>query len=756
MKHPIKLLTLLLLAPLVALHAAEPVTPPGDRNLPINQIYPPEAFYHNGKGGRVLDVTKAPFNAKGDGKTDDTKALCAAMRFLLANREQIKGVDREGKPYSYFDAKYAGDAWIMYLPDGEYLVSDTISTGWPAKAYDIKQGWGNAAWNTITSPEAETADLQLRGELNYFLRIEGQSRAKTIIRLKDHCPGFEAGKLKKVLTYHLLKCGSSANNGNDLQNLTIHTGKGNPGAVGLAWDSSDWGRLYNLAIISGDGSGRAGLMMESRNAHGYHRDLLIDGFDVGIEAIAVNVNHITLEYATLKNQRQVAIRMGRGMQFSMSARKVLTQNAPVAMKVAKCAQLVLIESELNGSGSGGSAISIDAYGALLARDVALSGYGAAIEADGKVVLAENTIQETVVGKAVSAVEGVPARTLRLPVKESPVILPESDLSKWANVDEFGAKGDGLTDDTEAVQRAMNSGKPVVWFPKAHYAINGSVDIPSSVREVNFLAAAIYRRDPKQKPDLTTKEAIALAIVGEPAEAKRSALFRVSKTSKEPLLLHQSLTLGGVFFDHEALRPVVLEDLAVFHFFQRYKAARNDMLFPGSVAMHTSGHRLYRNASPEGEPKEVFVNNVMGFGVGGENGTLGVENVHAWVRSMQNLHQPIEWAFRNSTVWCLGFKTEYGENPTTTFHLSDRTQFEALGGIQHVRHKTTEVPMIISRDSRLSMSFVTFGGSKGVPYTVLLQAEDNGESTKILDSQFDRRRSEMPGETMVPLLTNSPK
>jgi hypothetical protein len=129
MKHTLPLLTALLLAPLGALHAAEPVKPPGDRNLPINQIYPPEAFYHNGKGGRVLDVTKPPFNAKGDGKTDDTKALCDAMRFLMANREQIKGVDREGKPYSYFDAKYAEDAWIMYLPDGEYLVSDTISTG---------------------------------------------------------------------------------------------------------------------------------------------------------------------------------------------------------------------------------------------------------------------------------------------------------------------------------------------------------------------------------------------------------------------------------------------------------------------------------------------------------------------------------------------------------------------------------------------------------------------------------------------------
>ncbi len=34
--HTLRLLTSLLLAPLVALHATEPVTPPGDRNLPIN------------------------------------------------------------------------------------------------------------------------------------------------------------------------------------------------------------------------------------------------------------------------------------------------------------------------------------------------------------------------------------------------------------------------------------------------------------------------------------------------------------------------------------------------------------------------------------------------------------------------------------------------------------------------------------------------------------------------------------------------
>ena len=164
---------------LVALHAAQSVIPCGDRNLPINQVYPPQAFYHNGKGGRVLDVTKPPFNAKGDGKTDDTQALCDAMRFVKEHYE-----DLAGDGYSYATYKFAQN-WIIYLPNGEYLVSNTISQGWPARAYDIKKGFPNSGRVEVASPEAETPDLKLNGERNYGIRVVGQSRQGTVIRLKD-------------------------------------------------------------------------------------------------------------------------------------------------------------------------------------------------------------------------------------------------------------------------------------------------------------------------------------------------------------------------------------------------------------------------------------------------------------------------------------------------------------------------------------------------------------------------------------------
>jgi hypothetical protein len=108
---------------------------PGDRRPPINQVYPPEAFYHVGRGGRILDVTKPPFNAKGDGVTDDTKALIAALRFVRDNYEIHQGDD-----YSYCTKRHDRN-WVVYLPDGEYLISDTVSQGWPALAMNILKGW---------------------------------------------------------------------------------------------------------------------------------------------------------------------------------------------------------------------------------------------------------------------------------------------------------------------------------------------------------------------------------------------------------------------------------------------------------------------------------------------------------------------------------------------------------------------------------------------------------------------------------------
>ena len=717
-------------------------TTPGDRNPPINQVFPEDAFYHSGKDGRVLNVTKPPFNARGDGETDDTHALAAAMRFVRDNYEILRG---EG--YSLCAQKHNRN-WMVYLPDGEYRVSDTVSQGWPALAMNVMKGWGQVEYFAVTSPEHERElywnpaspplmhgnprtpagndndGLYLRGqyneaplydEINWNIRVIGQSRDGTVIRLDDEAPGFGEGADKAVLAFYLLQRGSNVNLGNYCENLSIDTGCGNPGAVGLRWNSSNWGGIRNVAIRSGDGRGRVGLITGANNSTGYHHDLRIEGFDTGIEIAAGRETMVTLEYATLSGQHDTAIHLGDaragGGGDNLSARKLLVQDAPTVLRAGRGGQAILIESEFRAGDEQSCALVVDSDGFLMARDVCLSGYRTAVAQDGQATAGDTRITEYVSVDPVTIQAQSPGSPPRLPIKEWPFVLPESDLSQWANVDDFGAAGDGISDDTTAVQRAMGSGKPVIYFPRVNYVINGTVDIPATVREVTACFGSIHRS--------------ASAAFDGPG------LFRVAETSPEPLLIHRAMSAGGVFVDHDADRPLVLEDLYVVFNHARDYAGEDGTLFPSAAAQDTEIWRLYRNRRPAGAPKEVFVNSSVNFGGDNADHTLGLENVRVWARMINTEHmQGALFPFKQSDAWIFGFKAEVAN---TLLKATDGSRVEVLGGTFLNFQENLVGPVVESRDSEVSAVFLLWHWA--LVAETILEREQNGETVTLSPSDF---------------------
>lgn len=717
-----------------AKQTAAPEPAPGDRHPAINQVYPPEAFHHAGKGGRVLDVTKPPFNARGNGVTDDTQALIAALRFVRDNYEILQGDD-----YSLCAQKHNRN-WVVYLPNGVYLVSDTVSQGWPALAMNILQGWNHCEFFGVESPEHERQlykpparppllhgnpktpagndndGCYLRGqynearvyaENNWNIRVIGQSRDKTVIRLKDNATGFGASVCKPLLTFYLLERGSNVNLGNYCENLTLDTGCGNPGAVGLKWNSSNWGGIRNLAIRSGDGAGRAGLVTDANNATGYHRDLRIMGFDTGMEVAAGRETMVTLEYATFSGQRKTAIRLGNaragGGGDNLSARKLLVENAPVVLRAGRAGQAILLESELQSSDEQAVALEVEPDGFLLARDLRIRGYRAAVRRHGEIAIGAGYIAEYATAEPVTLDGAAP---LRLPVKDSPLILPETDLTQWASVDDFGAVGDGIADDTAAIQRAMASGKPVVWFPRANYVVNGTVEIPATVREVTALFGAIHR-------------SVAAGFDG-------PALFRVTEPSAEPLLIRQAMSAGGVFVDHDADRPLVLEDLYVIFNHGRSYAGKDGMLFPSGAAQDTEIWRLYRNTRPQGAPKELFANSCIGFSSDNPAGTLALENVRVWARMVNTEHLPSAlYSFRRSDAWIFGFKSENGE---ALIKATEGSRVEVLGG-SFLCFNERQGPVIDSRDSTVAAVFLLWHWALA---HATIRRDERGGNTVVLD------------------------
>ncbi|MFE9442487.1 glycosyl hydrolase family 28-related protein [Streptomyces sp. NPDC006602] len=74
-------------------------------------------------------------------------------------------------------------------------------------------------------------------------------------------------------------------------------------------------------------------------------------------------------------------------------------------------------------------------------------------------------------------------TGKVPTSQIPVLTPP-DLLDWLNVQspQFGAEGDGVTDDTAAIQEAINAAGigGIVYFPRGVYRISAALDLPRGV------------------------------------------------------------------------------------------------------------------------------------------------------------------------------------------------------------------------------------------------------------------------------------
>ncbi len=428
----------------------------------------------------VIDVTSAPYNAKGDGVTDDTAAIQKAL-----NDNPDRGA-------------------TIYFPNGIYLVSDTLR-------------WGKNERNTV---------------------FWGQSRVGTVLKLKDSCPGYANPRQPKAVIW--TGNAPAQRFSNEIHSLTVDTGSGNPAACGVQFIANNQGGVTDVTIVSGDGQGVNGLDLGFSDEQGpcLIENVLVRGFDYGVRC-AKAVDGETLEHVKVEYQN-IAGFCNDGQPFT--ARDLESFNDVPAF-LANGGLNVLIDCQFKGTGAALSQPALRLEGTLMARNLKTTGYKRAIEnraGDKKGV--EGAGAEFFLSRAGANLFGGEVKPLNLPIQETPTVAWDP-LDKWKAPQAFGAKSDDGQDDSAAIQKAIDSGATTVYLPRGSYDIGDTIVIRGQVRRLIGCRAWLNTTDALRaagKPVFRFEEGAAPVVIVEGMSTDFSGGTHcfLENTARRTLVLHR--------------------------------------------------------------------------------------------------------------------------------------------------------------------------------------------------------------------------
>lgn len=446
----------------------------------------------------MIDI-RARYGAKGDGVTDDTRAIQAA---ISANIHSTNGA-------------------ILYFPAGIYLVSS------PLFYKNTAQAWSSA------------------------LTLQGENQENTIIKLADDDQLYQ----KASATEDVLDTGSQNTFGNGAGNsafdnyifdMTIDVGKGNKGAVALDFMGNNYCGLRNVTLKSSDPNhaGAIGLSM-LRYATGpcLMKNVVIDGFNYGIKAANTEYS-ATFEGLTLRNQGLYGIYNSNNV---LSIRGLVSTNrAPAICNDSSLGLITLLQALLQGGSP--SVAAIENNGTLYARSVTSAGYASVLTRNKSTVLGSSLIEYD--SGPVQSLFPSTASSLNLPVQETPQ-FEDANLAHWANVVSFGADPRGYSDSSTAIQAAIDSGATTVYFPTGKYKVTRTIFVRGSVRRINGFDS--YITPPRSAFHSANSPSPLFQIDAGTSEVTLSH-FQLGNWGDFPYS-------GIVFVEQNSARPVVLLDSA---------------------------------------------------------------------------------------------------------------------------------------------------------------------------------------------------
>jgi hypothetical protein len=667
----------------------------GDRHPHSSITIPPNAFINGEYAGNVYDVTNPPddidisalqtdlgiVDLQGDehiadprdNAKDDTLALILAMNYVIDKIVDENNCSQNGTDCTIIANDPGGSAadYVIYLPNGTYNVNDTIVYSHALRVLRYESSVGQHIVETI----ADGQQPQFTEEVFAKMRFVGQSREGVTIKLRNQSAGFnDVTNPKPVISFGKGNFNNLVAH-NAFKNITIDTNHGNQGAIGLNFSGANSAVVQNVTVRSG-GYGAIGIKQSIEATSGFMTDVTVEGFNTGIWIENFIAQQLVLEHATFTGQSEEAVRIYDSVG---TFRKILSNNRVPFMKIAsEDAHIVLLDSDIKGGSANHDAIEVvDDEVSSLVRNVRFSDYGMAIDyPDNAKDHSTGYIDEYVSSAvAVTGERDTHAKTtLRLPIEDAPVLPGDYsiyDTSDWVCPEDMFTANDELTieeaikdpsyDWTNKIQQAVNSGKPVLYFPRQEYRVLGSIRIPSNLHRIEGFYASFTRGDETDDDVLQ----------------RSNVLFLVNTESTTPLVI-ENLSVDRRLIHQTSSRTIVLQQ------------ASGDA-------------NTYMNVGTDNRPK-LFAYSVVKLGKDED----ALRNMDIWGR-MINTEQKTADVFtvsEGARMWVLGFKTE---GSVTTFNANGAT-IEVLGGIVNNWGRgsvnATNNALLVSNEGHVSFSAAT--------------------------------------------------
>lgn len=529
-----------------------------------------------------VDVTAPPFSADPSGKRDSSDALQAALDHSIATR------------------------LVVYLPPGVYKVSKTI------RHVQLARKFGAPPCYIVGS-------------------ARGPARPRIVLASKS--PGFDNPEAPKAVV-HISATQSDDPKGEPKPNVSmrqmvigidLEIGPGNPGAIGIHHDAAQGSGIEDVTVYAGDGF--AGIVGLQAGGGGTHNIKVIGG-RFGLDAAQSRATAATISGATFIGQRESAFRYG-GLETCclVGARISVPPGAtgPAIQGVGKAVtngSMAIIDTQIvfEEAAPGNTAIGTNrsvylnnlwvrnaaqivsaADGGKLAgapqgwRQIAEFAHAAKPPPK---TLRTGTFQlnhaSYIDGKRqagdvlVPGVDGT-APPADLQSRHTWTDFPAWDGAAVVNVREppYSARGDGKTDDTAAIQKAIDE-HDFVFIPKGTFAVTRTIQLRPNTKLCGIRHLSLIRGDVTPDNGFASSASDAALVRSADSAAGTAALIHIGlspgdgmhapllhwRTGRHSVVRSIHLQYGAGYQDD---RPVRVTDRGGGRWYSHFKSARMSII-----------------------------------------------------------------------------------------------------------------------------------------------------------------------------------